>query len=151
MKTIKTTVLLALFVAPVLPLNSGAQKTQDVKSGAATTGAVNQKLDPSIGAAIKQSQETAHPHSTMPTAAIPVRDGDKILVDLTANVSDDLRNQIAKLGGKILASPDPRHIIRVMMPLQQMEALASRSDVVSIVPAQLTYTSGTSSAQSITR
>ena len=148
MKTIKTTISLALFVSLLLPVSASAQKTQDGKSGATATAAAAHKLDPGIVEAIRQSRDNANGHSTMPSAAIPVREGDKILVDVTANVSDDLRSQVTKLGGKLLDSPDPHHIIRAMMPLQQMEALASRSDVVSIAPAQLSFTSG---AKSISR
>jgi hypothetical protein len=81
----------------------------------------------------------------MPSAAIPVRSGDKVLVDVRATASDALRSHVKKLGGELYDSPDPAHIIRVMMPLKQMEELAGRADVLSIVPAQLTITSGSKS------
>jgi hypothetical protein len=143
MKTIKMTLPIALLVSLLLPVSAGAQQTQAGKSREAT--ATVGKVNPHITEAIRQFREDAPGHSRMPSAAIPVRSGDKILVDLTCTVSDALRSQVTKMGGELYDSPDPAHIIRVMMPLKQMEALASRSDVVSIVPAQLSVTNGSKS------
>jgi hypothetical protein len=140
MKTSKTTLPLALLVSLLLPVSAGAQ-TQVSKSGETTTA--TRKMDPHLSEAIQQFREGASGKSVMPSAAIPIRTADKVLVDLSGTVSDALRGQIKKMGGEIYDSPHPYNINRVMMPLKQMEALASRSDIVSIVPAQLSYSSGT--------
>lgn len=138
MNKIKT--LLAFVALLLLSGNAGAQHATSGKSVGAHDPA--KKLDAHIILAIQQSENAAPGEQPMPSAAIPVREGDRILVDLTANVSEALRTQIINLGGKPFESPDPAHVIRVMMPLKQMEALASRSDVMSIVPAQLSFTNG---------
>jgi hypothetical protein len=143
MKTIKTTLPFVLLVALSLPVSAGAQKTETGKSGEAT--ATVHKLDPRISEAIREFREGGPGHNAMPSAAIPVRTGDKVLVDVTVSGSDAVRSQVKKLGGELYDSPDPARIIRVMMPLKQMEELAGRSDVVSIVPAQLTISSGSKS------
>jgi hypothetical protein len=97
------------------------------------------KLHPQIVLALKQRR--GEPPFDKPTSLhpdIPMRDGDRVLVDLDATTSDGLLNQIALIGGKVASSPDPTHIIRAMIPLTQVEALAGRTDVNFISPAIVT-------------
>ena len=97
------------------------------------------KLHPQIVLALKQRR--GEPPFDKPTSLqpdIPMRDGDRVLVDLDVTASEELLNQIVLIGGKVANSPDPTHIIRAMIPLAQVEALAGRADVRSISPAIVT-------------
>src|SRR5205823_11192344 len=100
------------------------------------------KLDSQIVLALKQNR--GEPPFDKPTSLqpdIPMRDGDRLLVDLDVTVSEGLLDQIALIGGKVASSPDSTHIIRAMIPLAQVEALAGRADVKSISPAIVTVKS----------
>jgi len=100
------------------------------------------RLDTQIILALKKRR--GEPPFDKPTSLqpeIPIQDGASVLIDLDATVSNDLLTQIALTGGKVVKSPDPSHIIRAMVPLSQLETLASRADVKSISPARLTITS----------
>jgi hypothetical protein len=130
-----------------LLIDNGAAVAQTVSNSAA--GATEslptstlKKLDPQIVLALKQSR--GEPPFDKPTSLqpdIPMRAGDRLLVDLDVTVSEGLLNQIALSGGKVANSPDPTHIIRAMIPLTQVEALAGRADVKSISPAIVTVKS----------
>jgi hypothetical protein len=101
-----------------------------------------EKLDAQIVLALKQIR--GEPPFDKPTSLqpdIPIRDGESVLLDLEATVSDNLLSQIAFVGGKVVNSPDPVHVIRALVPLLQVEALAVRADVKSISPARPTITS----------
>ena len=56
-------------------------------------------------------------------------------VDIGANVSDDLLNQIAALGGAVAFSSAQDQMILATMPLTALETLAANPDVVHIAPA----------------
>jgi subtilase family protein len=56
-------------------------------------------------------------------------------VDITANVSDDLLNQIAALGGSVSFSSAQDQMIHATVPLGELETLAASPDVVHIAPA----------------
>jgi hypothetical protein len=101
------------------------------------------KLDSQILLALKKSR--GEPPFDKPTSLepnIPIKDGSSVLVDLDVTGSSDLLTQIALIGGKVVQSPDPAHIIRAMVPLSQLETLAGRADVKSISPARPSITSG---------
>jgi hypothetical protein len=105
------------------------------------------KLDAQIVLALKKTR--GEPPFDKPTSLepdIPIKDGASVLIYLEATVSDDLLTQIALIGGKVVKSPDPAHIIRAMVPFSQLETLAGRADVKSISPARLTLTSGVKSS-----
>lgn len=97
-----------------------------------------QKLDEQIVLALKQSRgQPPFDKATSVRPDIPIRDGEAVLVDVEATVSADLTTHITDLGGKVAQSPDAAHIIRAMIPLAQLEALAGRADVQFISPAKL--------------
>ena len=136
--------LVGVWAVAGLLIDDGAAEAQTASNSAA--GATEslptstlKKLHPQIVLALKQSR--GEPPFDKPTSLqpdIPMRDGDRVLVDLDVTASEDLLNQIALIGGKVANSPDPTHIIRAMIPLTQVEALAGRADVKSIVPAIVT-------------
>jgi len=103
--------------------------------------AILQKLDDQIVLALKQSR--SQPPFDKPTTLrpdIPVKNGDRVLVDLQASVSEDLLGQIAALGGQVWKDSVTDTSVRAMVPLSQLETLAERSDVRRISPAILTVT-----------
>jgi len=55
-------------------------------------------------------------------------------VDISANVSDDLLNQIAALGGSVSFSSAQDQMIHATVPLAALETLAAIPDVVHIAP-----------------
>jgi hypothetical protein len=59
----------------------------------------------------------------------------RVLVDITAVVSDELLAQIKKLGGEVINSFAQYNAIRALVPLTSIESLAERSDVKFIEPA----------------
>jgi hypothetical protein len=100
------------------------------------------KLDSQIVLALKKSR--AQPPFDKPTSLepdIPIRDGDRVLVDIDASVSKGLLDQVALSGGVVVKGSPTATTFRAMVPLSQLEALASRGDVKSIAPAKLSVTS----------
>ena len=102
------------------------------------------KLDAQLVLALQQAR--GEPPFDKPTSLqpdIPIRDGTRVLVDLEATVSEDLLKHLALIGGKVARSPDASRIVRVMLPLTQVEALEGRADIKAISPATLSMASGT--------
>jgi hypothetical protein len=108
----------------------------------ALPGGTLSKLDGQIVLALKQSRGQApfdKPTTLEPD--IPIKDGNRVLVDVRASVSKELLNEIAFLGGQVVKNPDSSTIVRAMIPLSQLETLAGRAEVKSISPARPTITS----------
>ena len=100
------------------------------------------KLDGQIVLALKKSR--AQPPFDKPTSLepdIPIKDGDRVLVDIEGSVSKVLLDQVTLSGGTVPSGSTTTTTLRAMVPLSQVEALASRTDVQSIAPAQLSVTS----------
>jgi hypothetical protein len=72
--------------------------------------------------------------------AIPVKDGDRVLVDIEGSVSNALADQVTLGGGALPASSSSSTTLRALVPLSQLETLALRPDVKSISPAKLSVT-----------
>jgi hypothetical protein len=116
----------------------------------AQAGAVNppipasvlRKLDAQLVLALKQHRGEA-PDAKVASAPpdIPIRDGDRVLVDLDASVSPALLNAVTAAGGQLAPSPDAARIVRAMVPLGSIEALAARGDVSFVTPAHLYHES----------
>jgi hypothetical protein len=98
--------------------------------------AAQRKLDSHIVLALKKSR--GEPPFDRPTSLDPdlkiAADG-RVLADLHAQVSRPLLALIEATGGQVVNSFEAAHSIRAWVPLTQMEALASRSDVQFISPA----------------
>ena len=100
------------------------------------------KLDGQIVLALKKSR--GQPPFDKPTSLepdIPIKDGDRVLVDIEGSVSKVLLNQVTLSGGTVPSGSTTTTTLRAMVPLSQVEALASRTDVKSIAPAKLLVTS----------
>ena len=95
------------------------------------------KLDGQIVLALKKSR--GQPPFDKPTSLepeIPIKDGDRVLVDVDASVSKGLLDQVALFGGVVVNGPPTAATFRAMVPLSQLEGLAGRSDVNFISPAK---------------
>jgi hypothetical protein len=104
--------------------------------------AAKDKLESQIILALKKSRQ--QPPFDKPTSlepAIPIKDGDRVLVDIEGSVSKALLDQVILSGGTVPNASTTTTTLRAMVPLSQLEALASRADVKSIVPAKLSVTS----------
>jgi hypothetical protein len=100
------------------------------------------KLDGQIVLALKKSR--GRPPFDQPTSLepdIPIKDGDRVLVDIDASMSKGLLDQVALLGGVVVNGSPTSTTFRAMVPLSQLEALAGRADVNFISPAKLAVTS----------
>ena len=99
--------------------------------------AAKDKLDGQIILALKKSR--GQPPFDKPTSLepeIPVKDGDRVLVDIEGSVSKALVDQVALSGGTVPNGSTTTTTLRAMVPLSQLEALAGRSDVHFIAPAK---------------
>ena len=99
------------------------------------------KLDGQIVLALKKSR--GQPPFDKPTSlepAIPIKDGDRVLVDIEGSVSKALLDQVTLSGGSLPTDSTTATTLRAMVPLSQLEALASRADVKSIAPAKPSVT-----------
>jgi hypothetical protein len=100
------------------------------------------KLDGQIVLALKKSR--GQPPFDKPTSLepdIPIKDGDRVLVDIEGSVSKALLDHVTLSGGTVPGGSTTSTTLRAMVPLSQVEALASRTDVNSIAPAKLSVTS----------
>jgi hypothetical protein len=104
--------------------------------------AAKTKLDGQIILALKKSR--GQPPFDQPTSLepdIPIKDGNRVLVDIEGSVSKALLDQVTLSGGAVPNGSTTTTTLRALVPLSQLEALASRADVKSIAPAQLSVTS----------
>lgn len=99
--------------------------------------AAKDKLDGQIVLALKKSR--GQPPFDKPTSLepdIPIKDGDRVLVDIKGSVSKALLDQVTLSGGALPSGSTTTTTLRAMVPLSQLEALAGRADVNFISPAK---------------
>jgi hypothetical protein len=102
---------------------------------------VRSKLDGQLLLALRKSR--SEPPFDRPTTLepdIPIKDGDRVLVDIEGSISKALQDQVTLGGGALPDSSPSSTTLRAMVPLSQLQALAMRSDVKSIAPAKLSVT-----------
>ena len=103
--------------------------------------AARAKLDGQLLLALRKNR--GEPPFDKPTTlepAIPVKDGDRVLVDIEGSISKTLVDQVTLMGGSLPDSSPSSTVLRAMVPLSQLETLAARADVNSISPAKLSVT-----------
>lgn len=103
--------------------------------------AARAKLDGQLLLALRKNR--GEPPFDKPTTlepAIPVKDGDRVLVDIEGSISKALVDQVTLMGGALPDSSPSSTVLRAMVPLSQLETLAARADVNSISPAKLSVT-----------
>jgi hypothetical protein len=99
------------------------------------------KLDGQLLLALRKNR--GEPPFDQPTTLepqIPIKDGDRVLVDIEGSISKALLDQVTLGGGALPDNAASTTTLRAMVPLAQLEALAMRSDVNSISPARLSVT-----------
>ena len=102
-----------------------------------------EKLDGQLLLALRKTR--AEPPFDKPTSlepAIPIKDGDRVLVDIEGSVSKALLNQVKLRGGALPGSAPSNNVLRAMVPLSQLETLALRGDVKFISAAKVSVTTG---------
>jgi hypothetical protein len=100
------------------------------------------KLDPQLLLALKQSRGLApFDKQTSLQPAIPVKDGDRVLVDVEGSISNGLLDEITRAGGQVVDGFVTAASARAMVPVAQLETLAARDDVSQISATKLSIKS----------
>jgi len=95
---------------------------------------VRQKIDSSLLAAISNPSVAAP--GPRPSLRLPIDDSRRVLVDIKADVSEELLSRIRELGGSVVSAFPQHRQVRARLPLAKLEDLAARSDVTFIRPAE---------------
>lgn len=123
----------AIATAQDRPRSVEGQKTRTVLDEKASRTPAQRKISSELLERMRESQRpTAKCTTREPgTGVSPEPEGD-ILVDIKANVTDQLLSQIRALGGTVLNSFPQYEATRARLPVNQLETLAESSDVKSI-------------------
>lgn len=107
---------------------------QTVADEKASRTAAQKKIDSQLLYALKQKRGET---KGVPTGRIDLELDEKgrALVDITANVTPELKAQIQKLGGAVVSDDARARTIRAKLALEKLELLARRQDVRFIAPA----------------
>ncbi|MBX7211832.1 MAG: hypothetical protein K1X78_26235 [Verrucomicrobiaceae bacterium] len=109
-----------------------------------SAAAIEKKLDSQLNLALKQLRgelPASGPGYVYPNIPIKDPDGSRVLVDLSATVSDDLFNHLKSIGATVDTASVVRKTVRAMVPVTQLETVAARPDVTAVTPATITDTS----------
>ena len=101
------------------------------------------KLDSHLVLALKKSRN--EPPFDQPTRLDPdlaIEADGRVFVDFKATVTKELLARIESDGGKVINSFEAARVIRALVPLTRLEALAARADVQFIAPAAQATTNG---------
>ena len=100
------------------------------------------KLDSQLILAVKQIRGIAPFHkATSFRPNIPIKDEDKVLVNVEGSISNDLVNAITQVGGQVVSGFVTANSARAMVPVSQLESLAARDDVSSMSVTKLSVIS----------
>jgi subtilisin family serine protease len=107
-----------------------------LQSEKATRTEAQKKMSSALLDALKQAQtgqvSGSAPNLTpQPLTVTP----EGVMVDIKATVSEELLAAIRELGGKVINRQPEYKAIRASMPLERLETLAARADVLQIVAA----------------
>jgi hypothetical protein len=116
----------------------GPQAPSEAQADSATLA----KLDTRLRAAIGASDATRSGAPTRTGGLDIDRDG-KVLVDIQASVTDDLKAAITRLEGIVVSAFPAYNSIRARVPLSNLKALAARADVKFIKTAEQAITNTT--------
>src|SRR5579885_452634 len=142
----RSTVLLLLLAAVlVMPSRSVAQSISssainqilEIEAKKAARTPAQRKIDSQLlGASQAMSARQAMPGDSVVSARIPLQSDGTILLDIKADVSDQLLARIRSLGGTVINAFGKYKSIRAALPPNQIEQLASASEVRFIRPAE---------------
>lgn len=114
---------------------------QTVADEKASRTATQKKIDSQLLYALKQKRGET---KGVPTGRIELEFDQKgrAIVDISADVTPEIKAQIRKLGGAIISDDARYHTIRARLALEKLEALAKRNDVRFIAPAAQAMNNG---------
>ena len=116
---------------------TAAQQMQALQQEKATRTPAQQKIDSNVLYTIRMlAGQSAAPGVPYLYTGVDLDASDNIVVDMVANVTDALLQQIAGVGGLVLYSNPGLRSIRATLPAQQIEQIAALPDVTFISPKQ---------------
>jgi hypothetical protein len=122
----------------VLALSAAQLRAGDAKSAVPAT--ILAKLDSHLTLVVKKSRGEA-PFDKPTTLQPDVFQSDgRVLVEIEGSISRELSDYIASLGGQLLTGWGTATNFRAWVPFAQVETLAGRADIKSIIAARPTVT-----------
>ncbi|HEX4342754.1 MAG TPA: S8 family serine peptidase, partial [Verrucomicrobiae bacterium] len=110
--------------------DTALQEIQTLELEKTSRSPVHRKLDSQIVLQLKQNRQQLRAMGvTNLQPQIKFAGDGRVLVDINAEVTDDLLTRIKEAGGEIVASIPRLHSIRALLPLEQLESLAGSAQV----------------------
>ncbi|HUB87008.1 MAG TPA: S8 family serine peptidase [Verrucomicrobiae bacterium] len=124
----------SVFAAPPSGINTNAlQEIAALEQMKAAFTPAQRKLDSHFVFQLKLNRRELVPLlATNLRPHVKFESDSRVAVDIDANVTDDLLNQIRQAGGEVVASVPRFHSVRALVPLDALESLASLPEVNSI-------------------
>ncbi len=95
-----------------------------------------QKMDPNLVVSVQQQTQKAKAEGISAiTTEIQLDDRRRALVDIRGNVTPEILQKIADVGGEVIFSSAPDQSIRARVPLRNLEEIAGMSEVTYIESA----------------
>lgn len=104
------------------------------------SAAARQKLDDPLLLALKRSRGEAPFDRPISFRPEDYETGGRVLVDMNASVSNELVNQINRLGGQVINGRQTATSLRAWVPLTQLEAVANLTGIQSMSAARPSMT-----------
>jgi hypothetical protein len=118
-----------------------AQQILSLQQEKASRTAAQQKIDSNVLYTIRMlAGQPAAPGVPYLYTGVDLDASNHIVVDMVANVTDELLQQIATAGGQVLYTNAALRSIRAIIPPQQIETIAASQDVIFISPKQVSLT-----------
>lgn len=122
---------------------NAAQQIQALEQEKGSRTAEQQKIDSNVLYTVRMLQgQAAAPGISFLHTGVELDQNDNLVVDITANVTDQLLRQLTNAGALVLYSSAQYHSIRAIVPPNQMETIAASPDVSFISPKQESITEG---------
>jgi uncharacterized repeat protein (TIGR01451 family) len=103
------------------------------------------KIDSNVLFTMRMLQgQSAAPGIPYLNTGVDLDQNNNIVVDITANVTDELLKQLQSAGATVLYTNAQYHAIRAIIPPNQIESLAALSDITFISPKVGSMTAGSS-------
>ena len=115
-----------------------------IQAEKASRSSAQQKMGSQLLDALKESQTGAvEPNAPgLRAQTLSYAPDGNVVVDITGDVSDALKGEVQKLGGKVINAFPEDHAMRASIPLENVEKLAGRNDVRQVMPAVKARTNG---------
>jgi hypothetical protein len=113
------------------------QQIQAMMADKAQLTKTQQKLDSQlIFAARLKATGVVHPAASKLRPSLTAETDGRIKVEIKGTVTPELLVAIQAAGGKIISSLPGYHVLQALIPVENLETIAARADVVFIRPAQ---------------